>query len=97
MTPLSDGAVIEIGLIGAEGFVGAPVLLGAADGPRLRNLDSCDAGRIRAVASVMIGASRDGAWAADRANLLGLAATALPPGRAATAGRLGQRVLRCDR
>jgi CRP-like cAMP-binding protein len=33
VTPLADGAVIEVGLIGKEGLVGAPILLGADIAP----------------------------------------------------------------
>lgn len=31
--PLEDGAMIEVGMVGSEGFVGAPVLLGADTSP----------------------------------------------------------------
>ena len=38
--PLENGAMIEVGMIGNEGFVGVPVLLGADSGgsrPRIRD------------------------------------------------------------
>src|SRR5882757_7094913 len=31
--PLADGSCVEVGLIGAEGFVGIPLLLGARSSP----------------------------------------------------------------
>jgi hypothetical protein len=43
LQPLDNGAVIEVGMIGNEGFVGAPVLLGANTSPP-RSYGS-DAGR----------------------------------------------------
>lgn len=36
--PLSDGAAVEVGLIGREGFVGTPLLLGVAQTPAEANV-----------------------------------------------------------
>lgn len=46
VTPLADRAMIEVGLIGAEGLVGVPVLLGADAGPSEKMVQTPGAWRI---------------------------------------------------